>query len=111
LYFIHDRAEICVEAGMKDFPEMFQVEPLSSCRVGDTNPGNVSLTDMLDTGGAIDEVMYLALEDRLEIFLHLASSYLHDDTHVHMPLGWNFIETRTDHSNSTIDDFFKIGHV
>ena len=57
---------------------MIQIEALIGCGCADADPGDVALADVLNARGAIDEVMDLALEDWLEILIHLATGHLDD---------------------------------
>jgi hypothetical protein len=69
LNFIDDSTKISVEAGMQDFAEMLEVKAFIGGIVGDADPGYIALADMLDAGSTIDEVVDLAFENGLEIFL------------------------------------------
>ena len=68
---------------MEDIAEVAQVEALVVGGLADADPGDVALADVLDAAGAVDEVVDLALEHRLEVALHLAAGYLDQDAHVH----------------------------
>ena len=52
-------------------PKVLQVKAFVSGSVRNAYPGDVALPDMLDSRSAINEVVDLALEHRLEVLLHL----------------------------------------
>ena len=58
---------------------MADLETLLSCRLADPDPGDISLSDMLDALGAVDVVVDLPLEHRLEVLLHLSAGNLDHD--------------------------------
>ena len=76
-------SEVFMEAGVQDLAKVFQIEALVGGVVRNADPGDIALTDMLDSARAIDEIVDLSLQYRLEVLLHLASSNLDDDAHIH----------------------------
>ncbi len=56
------------------------VKPFSMARLADTDPGDIALADVHHTLDVVDQVMDLALDDRLEIGLELASGHLDINT-------------------------------
>ncbi len=111
LHLIHDGAEIVLEAGMQNLAEVFQVETFFGGAVRDADPGDIALSDMLDARSAVDKVMDLALQHRLEIFLHLAAGHLDDDAHIHGPLRRHIVEFRADDIYFAVDHFVQRRHV
>ena len=83
LHLVDDVAEDLVDAGVEDLAEVLQAEALGEGRLADADPGDVALADVLDALGAVDEVVDLALEHRLEVLLHLAAGDLDDDAERH----------------------------
>ena len=90
---------------------MLQVEALFGICVGNANPGDIALADVLDARGAVDEIVDLAFQDRLEVFLHLPSGDLYDDAHVHIALRRDLVEAGADQFNFPIHDLIQRSHV
>ena len=64
---------------MQQLADVLQAEALVGRAVADADPGYVALAVVLDAFGAVGEVVELALDDGLEVLLHLASGHLDDD--------------------------------
>ena len=111
LHLIHDCAKIFVEASVQDLTEMLDAKALISCVIRNADPGDITLTDMLDTRSAVDKIVYLTFEHGFEIFLHLAASNLDHDAHVHMTLRFDFGEVRADHIDLSIRNIVQFGHM
>ncbi|MEJ2561680.1 MAG: hypothetical protein P8Z42_03225 [Anaerolineales bacterium] len=107
---VDDRSEIIVVAGVQDVAEVLQIEAFFGGRLADADPGNVALTDVLDAGPAVDDVVDLAFEHRLEIFFHLASGDFHQNAQIHAALVFQFLETVSDDFDLAVIDFIHVFH-
>ena len=58
---------------MQDLAEVADAEALFLRRLADAHPDDVALAHVPDAFGAVDQMVNLAFEDRLEVGLHLAS--------------------------------------
>ena len=90
---------------------MFQAETFVRGIVRNADPGDITLPDVLDARSAVDEVVYLSLEHRFEILLHLTTSYMDNNTHVHRSLWIDIGEIWADHIDLSISDIVQIGHL
>ena len=59
-------------------PKCSRRKPLAEGALADARPGDVALAVVLDALDAVDEVVELALEDGLEVGLHLAAGDVDD---------------------------------
>src|SRR5664280_1977272 len=78
LHLVDDVAEHLVDARVDDLAEVLQAEALGEGALAHPRPGDVALAVVLDALDAVDEVVELALEDGLEVRLHLAPGDVHD---------------------------------
>ncbi len=83
LHLVHDSAKIGVEAGIEDLAKVLEVESLFVSHFADPDPGDVTLTDVLYAGCAVDEIVHLPLQHRFKVLLHLAPGHLDDERHIH----------------------------
>ncbi len=59
---------------------------------------------------AVDEVVNLPLQDRLEVRFHLAPSDVDDDAHLHRALLGHIGEVGPDHFDLAVRDVVQLGH-
>ncbi len=64
---------------MQDLAHVADAEALVVGRPAQADPGDVALADVHDALGVVDQVVDLALEDGLEVGLHLAPGHLDED--------------------------------
>ena len=100
-----------MEARVQNLAEVLQVEALVGGGVADAHPRDVALPDVLNARRAVDEVVDLPLQHRLEVLLHLAARHLDDDAHIHVALRRDRAEVRPDHFDLAVGDGVQIGHV
>jgi len=110
LHLVHDRAEVGVEARVQNLAEVLHVEALVGGGLGDADPGDVALADVLDARRAVDEVVDLPLQNRLEVLLHLPSGDLHHDAHVHVALLFDVVEGGADDLDPAVDHLVEVDH-
>ena len=110
LNLVDDAPEVGMEAGVQDVAEVLQVEALVGRPLADADPGDVALADVLDTGGAVDEVVDLPLQHRFEVLLHLAAGDAHQDPHVHGALILDGLKPGPDDLDLPIFDLVEIVH-
>jgi len=79
LDLVHDSAEVVVEGAVEYVANVAQPEALGKRPFAEADPGDVALALVLKALGAIEEMMDLPFEHRLEVFLHLAAGHLYDD--------------------------------
>ena len=110
LHLVHDGAEIVVKVGMQDDAKVFQAEALIHGRFTEAEPGNVPLRYMLYAFSAVDEVVDLALQNRLEVLLHLSTCYRHHDAQGHFHPLLKAVEVRPDNGDLAILNLIHILH-
>ena len=91
-------------------PKCFEREALVRRSLADADPGDVALADVLDAARAVDEVVDLALEHRLEVLLHLAAGHLDQDAHVDRRPVRQVLEARPDHLDLAVLDLVHVDH-
>ena len=110
LHLVHNGAKVGVEAGVQNLAKVFQIKAFVGGAVGNTNPGNIPLANVLDARSAVDEVMDLPFQHRLEIFLHLPPGHIDDNAQIHRPLVRDVAEVRPYHLNFAVGHFIHVGH-
>ena len=65
------------------FPKCSRSKPFSAAADREPNPGDVALADVLDAGGAVDEVMNLPLQDGFKVLLHFAAGDFDHNAQIH----------------------------
>ena len=111
LHFVDDGTEVGMETSVQNLSEVLQVETFVGGPIRDAYPGDVALSNVLDAGSAVDEVVDLPFQDRLEVLLHLPAGNLNNDAHVGRTLGRDILERRSNDIHLTIHDLVQIGHV
>ena len=81
---------------MQDDADMLEPEALFHGLFADAHPGDIALADVHDALGVVDEVVNLALQDRLVVLLHLAAGHLHDDGQGQLRTGRHIGQLRAD---------------
>ena len=71
LEFIEDSAEVLVQLGVQDDADVLQPEAFFHGLFADAQPGDVSLADVHDALGVVDEVVNLPFQNRFVIVLHM----------------------------------------
>ena len=79
LHLVHDGRVVGEELGVEDLAVMAQAQALGEAALGDARPDDVALAHVPDAFGAVDQVVDLPFEDRLEIGLHLPARHLDPD--------------------------------
>ena len=73
---IKNTTEVSMEFRMKNLAEVGDGKALVHSALTDSNPGDITLSDMHDALSIIDQVVNLAFENRFEVGLELASRHL-----------------------------------
>ena len=107
LHLVDDCSKIRMEARVQDLANIRQAEAFIGCRLGNTDPGDIPLSNMLDARGAIDEVMDLAFEHRFKVRLHRPARHLDHHAHAHVALSGNAAEIGSNHFHFTVHHFFQ----
>jgi hypothetical protein len=76
---VDERGVLAEQLGVEDPPVVLEPQSLLEALLGDAGPDDVALPHVPDPGGAVQEVVDLTLQDRLEVRLHLAAGHLHPD--------------------------------
>ena len=79
LHLVDDGGIVVEELGMQDFAQVADLEAFVLGRLADADPVDVALAHVPDAFGAVDQVMDLAFQNRLEVRLHLAAGNFHPD--------------------------------
>ncbi len=79
LHLIKNGAELLMQFAMQHLADMLEGETLLHRGLADADPHDVPLADVHDALDVVDQMMELALQDRLEIRLHLAAGHLNQD--------------------------------
>ena len=79
LHLVDDGGIVVEKFGMQNFAEVANLEALVFGGLADADPVDVTLAHVPDAFGAVDQVVDLALEDGLEVGLHLAPGHFHPD--------------------------------
>ena len=77
-YLVNDVAKIFVVFGMNYRSDVMEPETLLYRLLRKSQPGYVPLTYVHYTLCVVDQVVYLTLEDRLEVILHVSSRNLYN---------------------------------
>ncbi len=85
LHLIHDGRIVVEELGVQDLAQVADLEALVLGGFADADPVDVALAHVPDAFGAVDQVVDLAFENRLEVGLHLASGNFHPDAEAAAP--------------------------
>ncbi len=111
IHLVHDGAKVSMEAGNQDLAKVLEVKALVVRAFADADPGDVTLADVLDAGGAVDEIVHLAFQDRLKVGLHLAPGNPDDDPHVHRALVRNLVKARANDLDLAVFDLIHLCHI
>jgi len=104
---VHDGGILGEQLGVQDVAVVAQPQPLGKAGLGDARPDDVALPHVPDALGAVDEVMDLALEDRLEVGLHFASRDLDPDGEGEGGTGGNLVNVRSDDLDVAVVDLVQ----
>ena len=87
---------------------MFQTETSFECRDSDTDTLHISLSCMVYTLDAVDVVMEFTLDNRLEVRLHVLSSYFYYVSDAVLASKFHLIYFWTNHCNLMVFYFRKL---
>ena len=79
LDLVQDVSEVLMEFCMENSADILQGEALFYSRFTDPDPCDVSLSDVHDALGIVDQMVDLSLQNGFKVDLHLASGYLYVD--------------------------------
>jgi hypothetical protein len=65
--------------GVQDDTDVLERETLFDGGLADTHPGDVALADVHDALDIVDQMVNLALQDRLEVGLHFPAGHLDEN--------------------------------
>ena len=95
---------------MQDLAVMAQAQALGKAGLGHARPDDVALAHVPDAFGAVDQVVNLALEDRLEVGLHLAPGHLDPDRQRQRGAGLDLVDVGADDLDLAVVDLVQVDH-
>ena len=94
---------------MEDLAVVTQAQAPGKAGLGDAGPDDVALAHVPDAFGAVDQVVDLALEDGLEVGLHLSAGHLDPDGQGQGRAGLNAVDVRADDLDLAVVDLVHVG--
>ena len=94
LDLVDDRVELVEDLGVQDLAEVGELEPLVLRRLADRIQMQVALAHVQRALGEVDEVVELALDDRLEVGLHLATGDVDHDAERNSAAFFDVVDLR-----------------
>ncbi len=111
LDLVQDLAEVLVELGVQHDTDVFQGKALFHGGLADADPGDVALADVHDALDVVDQMVDLALQDGLEVGLHLAAGHLHENAHGEGVAFLQVVDVRAVHDDLAVLDLVHLGHL
>ena len=111
LHLVDDRRILVQELGADDLAQVADQKALAARGLADADPVDVALAHVPHALGAVDQVMDLALENRLEIGLHLAARHLDPDAQRQRRRLSHVTRLRPDHRDLAVFDLRQLARV